>query len=659
MHRTIDQTPSETASLGTHRKMSRRSFVACATVAGIQMAVFGLAGCTPKSENAASSDGSLSFKSGTYTGTGEGKFGPLTLEVTFSDTALTDIVIGEHEETERVSDRAFDEIPTKIIEQQALGIDTITGCTLTSAAILTAVEDCVKQADGNVAAMKKNYTAPVLSTEVVDLECDFVIAGAGAAGMGAAIGAAQNGAGKVIVLEKGSNVGGNALVSGGYLEYVHAPKELRVPMTPELTNQLEANLNSEYIANIDPQYVAAINEQYEAYLASGDTTLFDSEELMALQEALMYEGTGFEGSLSFAQCVASFDAFLDENGFAWKPCIGIIGYPWPRWSAPDDGFCGQGYFNFCDKHIEENNYPLEIMLNTPATELSKEEGKVVGFKAVSEDGTTYNIKSTHGALLATGGFSGNPDMLRTYNEIWPWDDTTPLPTTNVYGHHGDGINLALGEGGMVALMDSLMMFPFADVKNGADETTVGSDTDCLLVNANGERFIDETLDRYTMTAALMEQPDALLFLISDKDTCRIEGEYNYYGRSIERLIDQGQLYRADTIEDLATQMGADPATFKATVERYNEIARNGEDPDFGRMIFSVDSPIENPPFYASPRTWAAHITEGGVVTDDISQVVREDGSSIEGLYAAGEVTVGMSGVSSMALGYATGSGVFS
>lgn len=641
------------------RGMSRRTFIAGATIAGVNMAVFGLSGCAPKGEAGASSAKGLSFKAGTYTGTGEGKFGPLTLETTFTDVALADIKIGVHEETERVADRALEEIPAKIIEQQALGIDTVTGCTLTSAAILTAVADCVKQADGSVKAMEKNYVAPELSTEVVYLEADFVIAGAGAAGMAAAIGAAQNGATKVIVLEKGSNVGGNALVSGGYLEYVNAPDDLRVPMTPELTNQLNSQLNSEYIANIDPQHVATINEQYEAYKASGSTKLFDSEELMALQEALMYEGTGFEGSLSFAQCVSAFDAFLDENGFKWKPCIGIVGYPWPHWSAPDDGVCGQGYFNFFDKQIAENGYPIEVMLNTPATELIKEGDKVVGLKAVAEDGTTYNVKSSHGVLLATGGFSGNPEMLREYNEIWPWDDKTPLPTTNVYGHHGDGIKLALGEGGAVALMESLMMFPFADVKNGADETTVGSDTDCLLVNANGERFVDETLDRYTMTEALMAQPDEVLFLISDKDTCRIDGDKNYYGRSIQRLLDQGQLYRADTLEDLARQMGADPDTFKATVERYNEIARAGEDPDFGRMIFTPDSPIENPPFYASPRTWAAHITEGGVVTDDFSQVVREDGTSIEGLYAAGEVTVGMSGVSSMALGYVTGSGVFS
>lgn len=118
------------------------------------------------------------------------------------------------------------------------------------------------------------------------------------------------------------------------------------------------------------------------------------------------------------------------------------------------------------------------MLNTPVTELLKEGDAVVGFTAVAEDGTTYHVRASRGALLATGGFSGNPDMLREYNTMWPWDENTPLPTTNVYGHHGDGIKLALEEGAEVALMDSLMMFPFADVKNGCDETTVGADTDC-------------------------------------------------------------------------------------------------------------------------------------------------------------------------------------
>ena len=296
--------------------MSRRTFLAGATIAGVNLAIFGLSGCAPQTPTASTGAETLSFNPGTYTGTGFGKFGPLTLEATFSESAITNIVIGEHEETERVSDRAFDEIPSIIIDQQALGIDTITGCTLTSSAILTAVTDCVKQAGGDINAMEKNYQPPTQSSEVVELDCDFVIAGAGAAGMGAAVGAAQAGAGKVIVLEKGSNVGGNALVSGGYLEYVNAPSELRVPMTAELTRQLETDLANPIASQIPAEELAKITERYETYLASGDTTLFDCEELMALQECLLYGADGYYGSLDFAQCVSAFDTFLDENGFA-------------------------------------------------------------------------------------------------------------------------------------------------------------------------------------------------------------------------------------------------------------------------------------------------------------------------------------------------------
>lgn len=105
-------------------------------------------------------------------------------------------------------------------------------------------------------------------------------------------------------------------------------------MSDELTRQLESDLANPIAAEIPPEELAKIKDRYAAWQASGDTTLFDCEELMALQECLLYGADGYYGSLDFAQCVSAFDAFLDENGFAWKPCIGIVGYPWPHWSAP-------------------------------------------------------------------------------------------------------------------------------------------------------------------------------------------------------------------------------------------------------------------------------------------------------------------------------------
>ncbi len=634
-------------NLAPRAHLSRRTFIAGATLAGVNMAIFGLSGCAPKGDDPKASEG-LSFKAGTYTGEGEGKFGKLTLETTFSDTALVDIKIGEHDETARVSDPAFDNIPDQIIKMQALGIDTITGCTLTCAGILTAVEDCVKQANGDVKAMKKNYTAPELSNEVVDMEVDIVIAGAGGAGIGAANAAAKNGAKKILVLEKNNNIGGNVLVSGGALEHLAAPAELRPPMTPELTNEFNKEMSNELVAKIDPVYVDKIKADYEAYLASGDTTVFDSVELMALQEFLLV-GDFYEGGLQFAKDIVAFDAYLDENGFKWRPNQGIIGYPWPRWSAPVDGICGQGYFDFFDDLAQKNNYPIEILLDTPATELIKEGNKVVGLKAVAKDGTTYNIKSTHGVLLTTGGFAGNPEMLREYNEFWPWDDKTVIPTTNTNGHDGDGIKMALGEGAKLEAMELLMMFPLADTINGADDTSIGG---VLFVNAEGKRFVDETLDRYSISKAIMEQTDQIEWSISDKESCGInEKGLNWGHHPVQRSIDNGTILKADTLEDLAKQIGCDPATFKATVDNFNKMVRSGVDPDFGRMIFDEGDLVETPPFYACKRTWSSHITEGGVVIDEKYRIIREDGSPIEGLHAAGELTAYNSGVSCMALGF--------
>ena len=115
---------------------------------------------------------------------------------------------------------------------------------------------------------------------------------------------------------------------------------------------------------------------------------------------------------------------------------------------------------FYNRELEENDYPVEIYLNTPATELIVEDGTVVGVVAQGADGTTYNARGTQGVILATGGFSGNPDMLREYNTMWPFEEDSYIPTTNCYGHTGDGITMGLAVGGTVALMDTQMPFPW-------------------------------------------------------------------------------------------------------------------------------------------------------------------------------------------------------
>ena len=250
-------------------------------------------------------------------------------------------------------------------------------------------------------------------------------------------------------------------------------------------------------------------------------------------------------------------------------------------------------------------------------------------------------------ILATGGFSGNPDMLREYNTMWPFKEDAYIPTTNCYGHTGDGITMGLAVGGTVALMDTQMPFPMADCKNSTDETTVGDDVDCMIVNKEGERFMNEVLDRYTMTENIMAQTDQMMYMITDADTCRVEGDKNRYGHSLQSLVDQGQLFIADSIEELAEKIGCDPATLSATVERYNEAAVSGEDPDFGRTTFSENSPIVNPPV-RTPRRAPGPCTSRSVAWSSTSMTATRCSTSrpaspFPACRAIGETIVGSCG----------------
>lgn len=629
-------------------QLSRRSFIRNTTIAGIGVAVLGLAGCTPDKPTT-SSDTALPYTAGTYTASSQGKFGPVTIQATFSNEAIENIEVTDHEETAFISNRALTELPEAIVENQSLAVDTITGATLSSMAVLAATEDCVRQAGGNPSDLKE---APqkTASTGTESLEADLLVVGAGGSGMACAIAAAKLGMERVVVLEKSCSIGGNALVSGGYLEYVEADDSLREEMTDSQRAQLEADLAAaEGVVPADA--LELIRGQWANWQAAGNTKCFDSIELQALQYTIAGEGD-YEGNVLFCQNIAALDAWLVEDGFAFKELVGIVGYPWPRWSSPAEGRCGQGYFQHYQGLVEDQALPVEILLNAPATELICEGDRVVGAKAQAEDGTTYEVRAAKGVVLATGGFSGSPEMLRQYNTMWPFEEGVDIPTTNTYGHTGDGINMALALGAGVALMDDQMPFPMVDCKNSSDETTVGDDIDCMMINSEGVRFMDKVRDRYSMTADIMEQPGQMMYMITDADTCRVEGDLNRYGHKLESLINQGQLYVADTIEELAAQIGCEGSVLAKTVADYNEAARSGVDAAFGRTSFSDLSPIENPPFYASPRTWAMHITVGGLLYDDSFRVTTEEGEPIEGLYAVGETIVGSSGVGTQGEGLA-------
>ena len=615
--------------------------------------IFATVGCSNTSKS-----GELSYTAGTYTGVSEnGKNGPVTVEVKFSESKIESVTVTEHKETKGLSDSAIERIPSEVVEYQSLNIDSVSGATITCDAILEAVADAVKQANGDVESLKNKEVDKNTSKEVVEKTVDVVVVGGGATGMGAAVSSAQSGAESVIVLEKAASIGGNAIVSGGYFEYISAPDELRPENTDGYKQVIENILAVEPTSESHAKMQQDLKKEYDEYLASGSTKTFDSKYLAALDYLLLEEYSTPEDMYSFATLLDDTANWLTEMGMEWKPLTGIVGYPYPRWTSPAVGYEGQGYFNLFKETIEKNKYPVEIMTETPGEELIVEDGKVVGVVARDSKGTEYRIKANKGVVLATGGFAANMDMVKKYNTMWE-DIEDVTATTNVGTMTGDGIVMAEKVGAQLALMDDIMLFPMADPFTSTTENIVGDDGDALFVNKEGKRFVNETLDRYTLSEAVLGQTDKMHYLISDKTNSLIKDGTTFNGFDVEEMIANGQLYRADTLEDLAKQIGIDPEVFVDTINKYNESAKNFKDEEFGRISFSKNSPVDEAPYYALPRVVARHITGGGVVRDEQYRVLNEKNEPIEGLYAGGEVTAYMSGISSFGDGMYIGKILF-
>lgn len=208
---------------------------------------------------------------------------------------------------------------------------------------------------------------------------------------------------------------------------------------------------------------------------------------------------------------------------------------------------------------------------------------------------------------------------------------------------GDGLGLAESVGGALINLDQIQVHPLGDPIDdcGCVSEFVGnwlSATEYLFVNKEGQRFINEDNTRYAISMAELQQTDGEMWLIVDSSEIADDDTRDAL---IESLLADGHSYVADTLEELAEEIGVDPAALTATVEKYNEGMLNGKD-EFGKSA-SPDSVIEQGPFYASLRTPTVHYTMGGIEINENAEVLDADGNAIPGLYAAGEVTSGIHG----------------
>ena len=576
----------------------------------------------------------LAYTEGTYTATAQGNNGPVTVSVTFSADAITDVTVVEHSETAGLSDRPIAEIPAAIVENQSLAVDTVSGATNSSNAILTAVADCVAQAGGDVEALKAVAVekAPV---EDVEATYDVVVLGGGGAGLTASITAAQNGA-KVILVEKAGSLGGNTLIAGQGFNACDPERQANTEMSEALLGQLKSYLD------LDPADFGAFAEVLETvkgqindYIASGSTTLFDSPELHMLHTYMGGKRTGLDGTviepdLELARTFATnaLDAleWAESIGAQWNDTTStILGAMWPR----SHGLANGNVITILTDAAKANG--VEIVTDTRANELIVENGKVVGVKATTSEGANITLHANSGVVLATGGFSANAPMVVEYNNYWPGLSDT-MPSTNAPTITGDGIVMAKAIGADLVGMGFAQLMPSSHPVDGSLFSGIwGSAETQVFVNKEGKRYVNEYAERDVLSKAALEQTDGIFYIICDNKIAK--------NADVAGMEAKGNVVVADTLEELAEKLGIPADTFVETIERYNSFVDAQKDDDFGKPLFGEK--IDEAPFVATPRSPSLHHTMGGVKIDTNTHVISTEGNVIDGLYAAGEVTGGL------------------
>lgn len=576
----------------------------------------------------------LAYTEGTYTATAQGNNGPVTVSVTFSADAITDVTVVEHSETAGLSDRPIAEIPAAIVENQSLAVDTVSGATNSSNAILTAVADCVAQAGGDVEALKAVAVekAPV---EDVEATYDVVVLGGGGAGLTASITAAQNGA-KVILVEKAGSLGGNTLIAGQGFNACDPERQANTEMSEALLGQLKSYLD------LDPADFGAFAEVLETvkgqindYIASGSTTLFDSPELHMLHTYMGGKRTGLDGTviepdLELARTFATnaLDAleWAESIGAQWNDTTStILGAMWPR----SHGLANGNVITILTDAAKANG--VEIVTDTRANELIVENGKVVGVKATTSEGANVTLHANSGVVLATGGFSANAPMVVEYNNYWPGLSDT-MPSTNVPTITGDGIVMAKAVGADLVGMGFAQLMPSSHPVDGSLFSGIwGSAETQVFVNKEGKRYVNEYAERDVLSKAALAQTDGIFYIICDNKIAK--------NADVAGMEAKGNVVVADTLEELAEKLGIPADTFVETIERYNSFVDAQKDDDFGKPLFGEK--IDEAPFVATPRSPSLHHTMGGVKIDTNTHVISTEGNVIDGLYAAGEVTGGL------------------
>lgn len=580
----------------------------------------------------------LALKNGTFEGKAYGNNGWLTVEVNIKDNKITDIKTPGQRETKYLGDTAIREIGKDVLQYQTLNVDNIAGATVTSTALKTAIAQAIEKAGGDIAAFQKPVPEKIKKVAgITKGSADLIIVGAGGAGLSAAVTAKDLGVKNVLVLEKMPVIGGNTLRCASAFNAADPDRQKALPMTETLKEAVVKAINEKPVSEEHAKLMADVKAKYEAYLKSGSKTLFDCPEWHALQTNNGGDKVGQIPLIrQYSNNVLDTLHWMQSKG---SPVMDRVsqgaGALWQR-THQLDAPAGLGLIDPLYQAAVKQGVNFKLGMRVQDLILN-DKGRVIGVTATDKVGNKYEFTSKDGVILATGGYSQNKEMRQKSAPHL----TSEMVSTNQPGATGDGIIIATRHGADTTGMNYVQVYPLATPGTGALQGRArkmsGLD-DVIDVNKNGERFVKEDARRDEFVAAIKKQPGGVVYDINDSSIVK---PLNSFNEDVETLVSIGRIYKADSLADLAKQLGMPADKLEATVAEFNKMVEAKKDPKFGRKLF--DRPIVKPPFYATPRAPSIHHTMGGLQISTNAQVLDKNGKPIPGLYAAGEVTGGIHG----------------
>ena len=641
-------------------KISRKGFLKIAAAAAMSGVTAGaLAACNAASSSTAApaaSGAAGTYIPGTYEGTAEGISSTVKVTMTFSDSAVTDVVVDTSGETASIGAAAADQLREQLMAAGSAEIDGVSGSTITSDAVMKAAKSCYAQAKGEAAVTsvqlptgdendwlgKEPDIDEAAITETVDT--DILIVGAGNGGIFAAAYAAANGL-NFRVIEQNGNVQDTrhwygAIDSAAAKEAGEKPAD-RAKLLSEISRYASGKCDQRVVK----------------------TWINESAAMHDFMRSILEDKYGWTCDFT-SGAEAAWPAENAEHNTDYLFPVQEHNY------MASESASGKPRNELLLDYIRELGYDVDF--KTSLAKLEKDStGRITGIIAQStEDDHFIRYNANKGVLLACGGFPGNPYMMEQLDPLG-----TSVTTACSYSpaDKGYGIRAAVWAGANLDKEAAPMLFDRGIVAPGVDGGYVASDSafggkafpgpirqynpgtqPFLKVNRNGERFANESSPYNDIVYAAAHQPGRVYAQICDANVledakrfhtigCSAQtrnGGAEYIQKQMDNAEKEGVFFKADTIDELADKLGFTGEakdTFLATVDRYNELYDKQNDEDFGKPAYRL-SAIRTAPFYGCWLGASLLTTEQGIAINDKGQALDNDNKPMPGLYVTGDMS---------------------